>query len=317
MHPDQPGCPTDASRPRLPRTGGRALTRRRPILSWLYGRIPCLAAALAGGVCIAPHSPAAARDGATLQDHFTTLEARLLARGHLRDQPPARGYATVQDLLRDFDRIALGREYGTRGGLMRWEVPVAVDIAFGASVPEARRAGVRAHVADYVRRLSARSGHPVRLGSAAPNFTVFVVSEGERHGLGPHIAARAPGMADRTRGMLVNMGADTLCMVAAVPHADRRQGYAAAVAVIRAELPDRLTAACIEEEIAQGLGLPNDGHEGTPSLFNDGKTWARLTACDEQLLALLYDRRLRSGMSRSEALAAAEAIVGGAASARR
>jgi len=272
---------------------------------------------VAACLCVCHPGTSAARDGTALQDHFSTLEARLVARGALRDQPPARGYATTADLLRDFDRIALGREYGSRGGLMRWEVPVAIEIAFGASVPDARRAAVRTHVAAYVRRLSARSGHPVRLGGAAPNFTVFVVSEGERRGLAPHIAARAPGMADRTRGMLVNMGRDKLCMVAAVPHADRTQGYAAAVAVIRAELPDRLTAACIEEEIAQGLGLPNDGREGTPSLFNDNAAWARLTPCDEQLLALLYDRRLRSGMSRSEALAAAEAAVGGTASARR
>lgn len=280
-------------------------------------RAACLVAGLATCLGLCPSAPAAARDGATLRDQFRTLEAQLLASGHLRDQPPARGYATTTDLLRDFDRIALGREYGAQGGLMRWEVPVTVEIAFGASVPEARRAAVRTHVAGYVRRLSARSGHPVRLGGASPNFTVFVVSEGERRGLAPHIAARAPGMADRTRGMLVNMGPDKLCMVAAVPHADRTQGYAAAVAVIRAELPDRLTASCIEEEIAQGLGLPNDGREGTPSLFNDGKAWARLTRCDEELLALLYDRRLQSGMSRSEALAMAEAVVGATASARR
>lgn len=280
-------------------------------------RAACLVAGLATCLGLCPSAPAAARDGTTLRDHFGTLEARLLASGHLRDQPPAYGYAAGTDLLRDFDRIALGREYGSRSGLMRWETPVVLEIAFGASVPEARRAAVRSHVAAYVRRLSARSGHPVRLGGAAPNFTLFLVSEGERRGLGPHIAARAPGMAGRTQGMLVNMNADTLCMVAAVPHADRTQGYAAAVAVIRAELPDRLTAACIEEEIAQGLGLPNDGHEGTPSLFNDGKTWARLTACDEQLLALLYDRRLRSGMSRSEALAVAETLAGATVSARR
>lgn len=276
-----------------------------------------LLAGLAACLCIGLPGMAAARDATTLQDHFSTLEARLVAQGHLRDQPPARGYATADDILRDFDRIALGREYGARGGLMRWEVPVAVEVAFGASVPETRRAAVRSHIAGYVRRLSARSGHPVRLGGTAPNFTVFVVSEGERRGLVPHIAARAPGMADRTRAMLVNMGPDTLCMVAAVPHTDRTRGYAAAVAVIRAELPDRLTAACIEEEIAQGLGLPNDGRGGTPSLFNDGKAWARLTPCDEELLALLYHPRLRSGMSRSEAMTAAETVVGGAASARR
>jgi hypothetical protein len=270
--------------------------------------LPCGAAARDGA---ASRAPGGAFDAA-LGDRFDALQVQLLARGALREQPPSGGYPGAADLLRDFDRIALGREYGSRGGLMRWEVPVVIDLAFGASVPEARRTAVRAHVAGYVRRLSARSGHPVRLGGASPNFTVFVVAEGERRGLAPHLAERAPGMGDRTRAMLVNMDRDTLCMVAAVPHADRARGFAAAAAVIRAELPDRLTAACIEEEIAQGLGLPNDGHGRLPSLFDDDKLWARLTPCDEQLLALLYHPALRSGMSRTQALAAAEALVGGA-----
>jgi hypothetical protein len=282
--------------------------------------LPCGAAARdgAGGGVAADGAagPAVGARGAApdpaLGDRFEALQAQLLSRGALRDSPPAGGYPGPADLLRDFDRIALGREYGTRGGLMRWEVPVVIDLAFGASVPEARRAAVRAHVARYVRRLSARAGHPVRLGGASPNFTVFVVAEGERRGLAPHLASRAPGMGDRTRSMLVNMNRDTLCMVAAVPHADRAQGFAAAAAVIRAELPDRLTAACIEEELAQGLGLPNDGGGRMPSLFDDSKAWARLTPCDEQLLALLYHPDLRSGMSRADALAAAEAVVGSA-----
>lgn len=273
----------------------------------------CLAAAL---LVMCSASGAVALDAA-LSAQFQTLEARLVSQGRLHDVPPAQGYADARALLRDFDRIALGREYGAGTGLMRWEDPVSVEIAFGASVSDARRAEVRNHIARYVRQLSARSGHPVRLGGTRANFTVFVVSEGERRGMGAHLDARAPGMADRTRSMLVNMAPTKLCMVAAVPHADRTRGYRAAVAVIRAELPDRLLAACIEEEIAQGLGLSNDGREGTPSLFNDNAAWARLTPCDEQLLALLYHPRLRSGMSRPEAMAAAEAIVGGSRSARR
>jgi hypothetical protein len=260
--------------------------------------------------------PALALDPA-LSAQFRQLEHRLVAQGRLREEPPAHGYPDARTLLRDFDRIALGREYGAGSGLMRWEHPVTIDVMFGASVPESQRAQVRIHVARYARQLSSRSGHPVRLGGTQPNFTVFVVSEGERRGLSTHLTARAPGLADRTKAMLVHMAPTELCMVAAVPHADRTQGYRAAVAVIRAELPDRLLAACIEEEIAQGLGLSNDGREGTPSLFNDNAAWARLTPCDEQLLALLYHPHLRSGMSRADAMAAAEAILGSGRSAFR
>jgi hypothetical protein len=59
--------------------------------------------------------------------------------------------------------------------------------------------------------------------------------------------------------------------------------------------------ACIHEEIAQSLGLTNDSHLARPSIFNDDDEFATLTSFDEILLQILYDYRLRSGISRQEA----------------
>ncbi|MDM7255630.1 MAG: DUF2927 domain-containing protein, partial [Paracoccus sp. (in: a-proteobacteria)] len=77
--------------------------------------------------------------------------------------------------------------------------------------------------------------------------------------------------------------------------------YAHAVAVIRAELPPRLRMSCIHEELAQGMGLANDSPRARPSIFNDDEEFALLTRHDELLLRLLYDRRLRPGMTQAEA----------------
>ena len=73
--------------------------------------------------------------------------------------------------------------------------------------------------------------------------------------------------------------------------------YSDAVAIIRAELPDRTRDMCYFEEITQGLGLANDSPVARPSLFNDSAEFAVMTVLDEQLLRMLYDPRLRPGMT--------------------
>jgi hypothetical protein len=90
------------------------------------------------------------------------------------------------------------------------------------------------------------------------------------------------------------------CLVIALDGA-RTGAYTAAVAVIRAELPDRLRLSCIHEELAQGMGLGNDHPQARPSIFNDDEEFALLTRHDEFLLRMLYDPRLRPGMTVAQA----------------
>ncbi len=85
--------------------------------------------------------------------------------------------------------------------------------------------------------------------------------------------------------------------------------YTQAVAVIRAEHPDELRLSCVHEEIAQGLGLPNDSPYARPSIFNDDEEFARLTTQDEMMLAILYDARLQPGMNLEQARAAAAIVA--------
>jgi hypothetical protein len=58
---------------------------------------------------------------------------------------------------------------------------------------------------------------------------------------------------------------------------------------------------CINEELAQSLGLINDSPKARPSIFNDNEEFALLTRQDELMLRILYDRRLRPGMTLQEA----------------
>ena len=70
-----------------------------------------------------------------------------------------------------------------------------------------------------------------------------------------------------------------------------------ALIIIRSELPKLMRIACFHEEIAQSLGLTNDSHLARPSIFNDDDEFATLTRLDKILLRILYDNRLKSGIS--------------------
>ncbi|MCQ8205510.1 DUF2927 domain-containing protein, partial [Vibrio parahaemolyticus] len=58
---------------------------------------------------------------------------------------------------------------------------------------------------------------------------------------------------------------------------------------------------CVHEEMAQAMGLPNDSPDARPSLFNDDLEFALLTDHDAVLLRMLYDPRLRPGMTAAQA----------------
>ena len=261
-------------------------------------RLACLLAALAAGT-------AAERAQATdLARHYAGLEASLVSMGRLRQDPrPADAAYGRARLVQSFAEIALRHEYGGRGAvpLMRWEEPVRVGLRFGASVGANQQREVAASVARYARRLGEVTGHPVAMTTDAPNFHVLMLTDAERRGIGPFLRAHAPELSAASIARIERMPPNVSCMVVAVPHADRRRGYHSAVAILRAEHEPMMRRACIEEELAQGLGLSNDCREARPSIFNDDEEFGVLTAHDEDLLRLLYSPALRSGMGAAEA----------------
>lgn len=152
----------------------------------------------------------------------------------------------------------------------------------------------------YVRRLARATGHPISTG-ANPNFMVFFVSEDDRADTIAALATRIPGITRTNLAPILNLSDDIYCAVAAYATGPDKYTYTAAVAVIRAENPDLLRLSCIHEELAQGLGLANDSPAARPSIFNDDDEFALLTNHDEMLLSMLYDDRLKTGMTLLEA----------------
>lgn len=223
----------------------------------------------------------------------------------------------ARQLAANFDAIALMQEYTNIGGqfvaqatpttLHRWEIPVRLGLEFGASVDDGTRREDSATLARLAGQLSRATGHPVSV-SSTPNFHVLVLNEDERRNVGARLAQLIPGISNATIRYAENMPQSSYCLVVASDPRDDG-AYRKAVAIIRAENPDLLRKTCLNEEIAQGLGLANDSPRARPSIFNDDQEFAYLTYHDEFLLRILYDKRLKPGMSPAVARPIATAIA--------
>ena len=256
---------------------------------------------------------------AVMAGYLQRIEAGLLSRGLLRTGREADAPLTVDQLTEDFVQIALRNEYASPGApsagaaappapLRRWPGEVRLQLEWGASVAPATRVADRAAVASLAGRLAAASRHPVRLVGDGGNFIVAVVSDDDRRTLAPRLAQLVPGIPPGDLDALTQLSPQNFCTAFSYGEAGG-DGITRAVALIRAELPPRLRTACFEEELAQGMGLPNDSPAAQPSVFNDDQRQAVLTRHDELLLAMLYDPRLRPGMTEAEARPIAATIA--------
>jgi hypothetical protein len=295
----------------------------------MMGAALAAAACLFAGACSTPDpkllgTSAVARDGtAGGAAGYVALERSLLARGRLRDEvAPADAPWDSTDLAEDFARIALSSEYrlggggmnrgSARGVLRRWTEPVRIGFHFGETVPATRRRADRDAVSVYAGRLRRITGHSVGISNGASHLLILVVGAAELRGLGPLLRERAPDMSPAARRAITTIPPDILCLAVARPHGDPRRGYRGAIVVVRAEHPPRLRRSCIEEELAQAMGLPDDSPAARPSIFNDDEEFGVLTRHDEALLRMLYNPRLRPGMTPAEVAALLPAVAAAA-----
>lgn len=278
----------------------------------LAGALTCATSSVPAAADVNKSSQGTATKARTtnLAHYYQSLQSDFLSKGlmktarHVPNAP-----MDAASLSADFLEIAMFNEYGgglSRSGnrsakpLLRWEEPVRVQVMFGQDVEKTRRATDLRAISSYVNQLARATRHPITINPHKPNFHVLVVSEAERKGLAKLLPKLIPGISKSTVRNIARMRPNHLCMVVAEPHGDRSRGFRSAVAIVRAEHPDQMRASCIQEELAQGLGLSNDCKEAWPSIFNDDQEFALLTRRDEKLLGMLYDTRLQSGMSVAE-----------------
>ncbi|MDT8344098.1 MAG: DUF2927 domain-containing protein [Thermohalobaculum sp.] len=215
-------------------------------------------------------------------------------------------------LERDFLTVALGAEpnpVGAQPGertlaagvLRRWQAPIRWTLA-DDSLTAARDGPL---VERTLTRLAAITGHDIApAGDEAANLYVFFLRPQDY----ATITADPPDWPSGRwlAGFIDRFGRapDTPCVATFSASGPDAPGgphrIAFAVVLIRAELPASLAEACIEEELSQTMGLPNDDPGVRPSIFNDDEEFALLTRHDEALLRILYDPRLEPGMTEAD-----------------
>jgi len=79
--------------------------------------------------------------------------------------------------------------------------------------------------------------------------------------------------------------------------------------IVNIEMTDRQIASCLLEELTQTLSLPNDSDMAKPSVFNNRSVLQELTRTDKILIRTLYDKRLKAGTPRAEAMARVGALI--------
>ncbi len=277
-------------------------------------------------VAVAPPSVEPSAESLAYARYYEGVQQRLLTQGLLRTDGGGPDTPIIaRNLVANFERIALFDEYALSGGrfvaqqtpsvLRRWGGPVRIQAHFGRSVPEDTADEDRRVLAQYADRLARVTGHSIRAVGSGGNFHVLYLNRDEQITAEPLLRQIMPSISAETVREITSLPRFNFCSVYSVSESRRPHVYVGAIAIIRTEHPSLLRRSCVHEEVAQGLGLPNDSPIARPSIFNDDEEFALLTTHDEMLLAMLYNPRLDPGMTSVQArpilTELAEGLVGG------
>jgi Protein of unknown function (DUF2927) len=188
-------------------------------------------------------------------------------------------------LLRDLERVVFGSEFVGQDSMVlrKWVRPIRAAVHGAGS--EAYLDTIERHLND-LRRIT---GHDISLvASADParNAHVIFVDRGRFAAIVDEYVPA--GKMSATKRTMACFGAFST---------NDRQEITKFFVVIPNDLSARETNACVVEEITQSLGLPNDGSDIAPSIFNDDGEHLELTWRDELFLRVVYDPRVAAGMS--------------------
>ncbi len=249
------------------------------------------------------------------EEDYVAYQVALRAMGDLRtERTPADAPFTRDDLIRNFERIALRHEADASvpaseanwqsNPLMRWEGPLNYRLLGSAATDEDR-----AEVRRLMHQISRLTGLEIIEADSELNFLILITTPSERE----HYAEQLGRLNPALKGTFDfwRRTASVICVANNLFSGTEANRIVAGLVAIGSETTGLLRKACLHEEIVQALGLANDHPEVRPSIFNDDSEFALLTAHDELLLRILYDPRLHAGMTADQAMPAVRRIVAG------
>lgn len=243
----------------------------------------------------------AACGGIGRKELFDSYQSKMQLRGFLRTEvdPVDITYSNAR-LVENFRRIAFftypNDQRHIAKPLTKWQGPVLYAV-IGTAADIVQVDALMARLAE----LTGLDIVPVH--EAEANFVVLLLDEREQR------AARQAFVDSDSRAFFDSFVSAIFDCGAIADWSDDDPEISRALVYLHGDLSGLYRRLCFHEEISQSLGLFNDDPTVRPSIFNDDDEFALLTTHDEFLLRILYDPRLRAGMTPEEAMPLVVRIV--------
>lgn len=226
---------------------------------------------------------------------------------------------SVDQLVDFFDEIVFGSEFGElkrRTIVHKWKRPLRVvvreygeivtDLAGGRRSRQLEQRPVNRRFTEIVQRhlntLTRLTGLKTQDAGTTrwpANFIINFV---------PPLQLANPRLAAVDGGILRRLAAQGGCYFITWPD-KAGGGIQKAVIVVNKSRAEAKTIHCVLEEMAQSLGLPNDGNPSWPSIFANTGSVPEPSWPDRVMIRALYDPRMTPGLARREALAVARTVI--------
>jgi hypothetical protein len=200
---------------------------------------------------------------------------------------------------RAFIDVALKREYSPGDwALIKWQQPVKIWVDHRVSDIDMHDELTNAHI-EHLSRVTGHQIQRVKSRDRANVIWLYTQESEWRDDVKREIGASA----------LKNMHG-AICKAGYRLNAKNNSIASAAIIipVDQAREHGKLLA-CIVEEIAQVMGLPNDAETAFPSIFNDETPEDLLSPLDIILLKILYEPSLKPGMKEADVRPRLQAII--------
>jgi hypothetical protein len=198
---------------------------------------------------------------------------------------------TDAQIIDGFFKIAFGAELAVAGRADRIRKYVAPVRVFVESRAEPDR---RQHVADAVANIAGRIDHldiAMTDNRTAANVAVTLVRNRD-------LAATIRAFYGRARARRIERSLEPQCLSGFSK--DEQYRIIRSDVILVADAGDFIFYDCVYEELLQALGPINDDPSVPWSMFNDDVQKGFFDIYDQYLLNILYDPRIRPGMTRDE-----------------
>jgi hypothetical protein len=221
--------------------------------------------------------------------------------GSLKSAPPEYTRFTANELSRGFLALAFGSDLriGARSlGIRRFDYPIRARVIAGGSVD--RSAAMRRVIEEYARAVPALRLSVAPAAAAAAEIEVRLIDEKDfRSALEAAFGAKvARTFVART---------DPQCMTSVKSTAEGNIVHS--VSFIIVDKGDDVFRDCAYHELLHAFGLSNHDQRNPWTSLNQKRMVGYLTAYDRALLALLYDERIKPGMTARQARAVLPDVI--------